>query len=153
MKRIIIIMLLAASPASAQGWSPGQQEAIDQVTRCNDGWVQSIAHKKFELFTSVCPETRDARFWYPGGAAPDPYGGQNGVWARSSAANRAVSWQDLKPVAVHIDGDVALVYFAVTWTLVPNSGEPRRAPSHRLTVFRRINGQWLMAGGTIAAAN
>ena len=101
----------------------------------------------------MCPETRDARYWYPGSKAPSPYGGPDGVWARSSAANRAVSWQDLKPVAVHIDGDVALAYYAVTWTVEPNSGEPRRNPSHRLTVFRRVNGQWLMAGGTIAAAN
>ena len=70
MKRIIItIGLLCASPVSAQSWSPDQQAAIDQVRRCNDGWVESVAHKKFELHTSVCPETRDARFWYPGSAA------------------------------------------------------------------------------------
>jgi Domain of unknown function (DUF4440) len=74
------------------------------------------------------------------------------VWSRSSAANRAVSWQDLKPISVQIDGDVALIYYSVTWTVVPMSGESRRNPSHRLTVFRRVNGQWLMAGGTIAAA-
>lgn len=59
MKRIIIIMLLAASPASAQGWSPAQQEAIDQVTRCNDGWVESIAHKKF--CTHRCAQRRAMR--------------------------------------------------------------------------------------------
>ena len=155
MKRLLIVGFLAACPASAsaQSWSPGQQAVIDQVRRCNDGWVQSIAHKKFELFTSVCPETPDARYWYPGSEAPSPYGGPDGVWGRSSAANRAVSWQDLEPIAVQIDGDVALVYYAVTWTVEPASGEPRRNPSHRLTVFRRVNGQWLMAGGTIAAAN
>jgi hypothetical protein len=80
-------------------------------------------------------------------------GGPDGVWIRSSGANRAVSWQDLKPITVQIDGDVALAYYAVTWTVVPMSGESRPNPSHRLTVFRRSNGKWLMAGGTIAAAN
>lgn len=155
MKRIIILVgvWLVASPVSAQNWSPGQQAVIDQIKRCNDGWVESIAKKAFELYATSCPETKDARFWYPGSAAPAPYGGPEGVWSRSSAANRAVSWQDLKPITVQIDGDVALIYYAVTWRVFPNSGEPRPAPSHRLTVFRRVNGLWLMAGGTIAAAN
>jgi hypothetical protein len=152
-KRILIVIgLFGASPVSAQSWSPGQQAVIDQIRRCNDGWVQSIAHKKFELFTSQCPETQDARYWYPGSAAPTPYGGPDGVWSRSAAAIRAVSWQDLKPITVQIDGDVALIYYAVTWTPVAISGEARPNPSHRLSVFRRVNGQWLMAGGTIAAA-
>jgi hypothetical protein len=155
MRRIIIVVagLLAASPVAAQNWSHEQQAVIDQIKRCNDGWVESIARKTFELYAKTCPETRDARFWYPGSAAPSQYGGPDGVWSRSSAANRAVSWQDLKAITVQIDGDVALIYYAVTWTVFPTSGESRRAPSHRLTVLRRINGQWLMAGGTIAAAN
>jgi hypothetical protein len=153
-KRVIIIVIgvLFASPVSAQLWSPGEQSVIDQITRCNDAWMESIARKTFEVYAKSCPETREARFWYPSSAAPSPYGGPDGVWSRSSAANRAVSWQDLKPITVQIDGDVALAYYAVTWTVVPHSGESRQAPSHRLTVFRRVNGHWLMAGGTIAAA-
>jgi hypothetical protein len=153
-KRIIIIVIgaLSASPVSAQGWSTEQQGVIDQITRCNDAWVESIARKAFEVYAKSCPETQEARFWYPGSAAPSPYGGPEGVWSRSSAANRAVSWQDLKPMTVQIDGDVALAYYAVTWTVFPHTGESRRNPSHRMTVFRRVNRQWLMAGGTIAAA-
>jgi hypothetical protein len=150
---MILVGLLGATPVSAQSWSSEQQAVIDQITRCNDGWVESIAQKKFELYTSVCPEKADARYWYPRSATPTPYGGPDGVWIRSSGANRAVSWQDLKPITVQIDGDVALAYYAVTWTVVPMSGESRPNPSHRLTVFRRSNGKWLMAGGTIAAAN
>jgi hypothetical protein len=154
-KRIIIVVvgLLRASPVSAQTWTHEQQAVIDQIKRCNDGWVESIARKTFELYATPCPEAPEARFWYPGSAAPMPYGGPDGVWSRSSAANRAVSWQDLKPITVQIDGDVALAYYAVTWTVFPTSGESRRNSSHRMTVFRRVNGQWLMAGGTIAAAN
>ena len=154
MKRIIFIVVawLGTSPVSAQSWSPEQQAVIDQITRCNDGWVESIARKTFELYAMACPETREARFWYPNGAAPLPYGGPDGVWSRSAAANRAVSWQDLKPVTVQVDGDVAFIYYTVTWTTVPVSGDGRPAPSRRLTVFRRVNGRWHMAGGTITAA-
>lgn len=153
MKRIIIIVVawLGTSPVSAQSWSPAQQAVIDQITRCNDGWVESIARKTFELYATSCPETRDALYWYTSLAAPIPYGGADGMWSRSSAANRGVSWRDLKPGTVHIDGDVALVYYEVTWTTEPVSGEGRPATSRRFTVFRRVNGRWLMAGGTITA--
>lgn len=154
MKRIILLTVLAATThVSAQSWSPEQQAIIDQIKRCNDGWVESVRDKRFEKFTSVCPETRDAVFWYPGSTAPARYGGSDGVWSRSSSANRAVSWADLRPVTVQVDGDLALIYFVVTWTVEPNKGEPVRRPTHRLNVFQRVNGRWLMAGGTVAAAN
>ena len=154
MKRIILLAVLAATThVSAQSWSPDEQAIIDRVKRCNDGWVESIRDKRFEKFTSVCPETRDAVFWYPGSAAPARYAGSDGVWSRFSSSLRAVTWADMRPVTVQVDGDLALIYYAVTWIPVPATGEPVRRPSHRLNVFRRVNGRWLMAGGTVAAAN
>jgi hypothetical protein len=151
MKRLFVLWLFAWSTVSADSWSPDQQAVIDQVSRCNDGWVESIAKKTFALFTSACPETPDAIYWYTGSPAPVSYGGADGMWSRSATATRAVSWRDLKPAAVQIDGDVALIYYTVTWTPEPVAGPVRSAPSRRLTVFRRVKGQWLMAGGTITA--
>ncbi len=155
MKAIVVLGLLAAcaAPVSAQTWSREQQEIIEQIRRCNDGWVASIEEKRFQAYGAVCPETRNALFWYPGSAKPAPYGGPDGVWSQSSAQNRTVSWHDMRPVTVQVDGDLAFIYYAVTWIVEANTGETRRAPSHRLTVFQRLNGRWLMAGGTIAAAN
>jgi hypothetical protein len=155
MKRTLVITaLLAWLPASpsAQNWTPAQQDLIDQVKRCNDAWSESIARKSYALYEKSCPETAEAVFWY-GGEAPARYGGAAGVWSQSSAANRAVTWTDLRPVAVQIDGETALVYYTVIWTVQPSEGEPRGNRSRRLTVFHRRDGRWLMAGGTIAPVN
>ena len=153
MKRTVLLAVLVAWPtlAQAQNWSAHQKEIIEQVRRCNDGWVASIKQKEFKTFDDVCPETSDAVFWYTSSDAPAAYGGPKGVWAGSSSQNRSVTWDDMQPVTVQIDGDLAFIYYVVTWTVEPNTGVTRRSRSRRLTVFERRDGRWLMAGGTIAA--
>ena len=137
---------------SVQGWSAAQQEIIDQVRRCNEAWVMSITEKRFEVFDAACPATEGAVFWYTTNAAPETYKGPNGLWAKSSSGNRSVSWSDLQPVAVQVNGDVAFIYYSVTWTLLPNSGQSVSHPSRRFNVFQRRNGRWLMSGGSVAPA-
>ena len=152
MNLVVLPAALAAPLAPpAQSWSPAQQEVIEQVRRCNDAWVASHVDRRFEVYDAVCPATEHAVFWYTGSEAPVTYKGPDGVWARSAAANRGYAWQDLQPVAVQVDGDVAYIYYSVTWLPEPKTGPavPRR--SRRLTVFQRRNGGWLMSGGSIAA--
>ena len=148
MYKVILSVLLS----SAQSWSSAQQEIIEQVRRCNDAWVTSIAEKRFEIYDLACPATEQAVFWYTASDRPQTYKGPNGLWAYSSSNNRAVSWRDLEPITVQVDGDLAFIYYTVTWTVVPNSGGPRPNPSRRFTVFQRRNGRWLMAGGSVAPA-
>ena len=84
------------------------------------------AEKRFEVYDSVCPATEHAVFWYTGSdETPVTYKGTTGGWARSMAANRSISWRDLQPVAVQVDGDVAYIYYSVTWIPEP---KPARRP-------------------------
>jgi hypothetical protein len=102
------------------------------------------------VFDAVCPATEQALFWYTGDETPLTYRGANGGWARSTAELRSITWQDLHPVAVQIDADVAYIYYSVTWIPQPNTGPAAARHSRRLTVFQRRNGRWLMSGGSIA---
>jgi ketosteroid isomerase-like protein len=147
MNPVIVAVLLQA----AQSWSPAQQEIIEQIKRCNDAWVASIEQKRFEVYDAVCPATEQAVFWYTARDAPVAYKGSTGLWAGSSSQNRTVSWRDLEPVSVQVDGDVAYIYYAVTWTVEPQSGPKGDNRSRRLTVFHKRNGRWHMSGGSIAA--
>ena len=147
MNAIVIVLLLQA----VQSWSPAQQEIIEQVKRCNDAWVSSIAQKQFELFDAVCPATEQAVFWYTGRDTPMPYKGSNGLWARSSSENRTVSWRELEPVTVQVDGNVAYIYYTVTWSIEPNGDQTSHNRSRRLTVFQRRDGRWHMSAGSVAA--
>ena len=106
----------------------------------------------YELFERACPETEGAVFWYTNAEKPVVYEGATGFWSGSSAANRSATWSDLQATVIQIDGDLGLIYYSVVWTVEPNTGEARSVPTRRLTVFRRRNGLWLMAGGSVAPA-
>lgn len=150
---LVVLALLAAGPVapSEQNWSPAQQEIIELIRRCNDAWVASLVDKRFEVYESACPATEQAVFWYTGSETPVTYKGPKGLWARYSTENRRASWQDLQPVAVQVDGEVAYIYYSVTWTPEPNTGPAIPRHSRRLTVFQRRNGRWVMSGGSIAS--
>jgi len=156
MNPILVLVLLASGPVelqapSAQKWSPAQQEIIDQIRRCNDAWVAAHVEKRFEVYDSVCPATEQAVFWYTGGdGTPVTYNGAKGTLAASILKTRGVSWKDLQPVAVQVDGDVAYIYYSVTWIPEPETGPASPRPSRRLTVFQFRGDRWLMSGGSIA---
>ena len=150
---VFVLLVTWSISGSAQNWSNEQQELIEQVKRCNNGWSESIKQQNYELFEKVCPETAGAVYWYTSAEEPVRYDGATGLWRRSADANRRATWADLQPTVIQIDGDLGLVYYSVAWTVEPKAGEARRNPSRRLTVFRRRNGQWLMAGGSISAVN
>ncbi len=149
----ILIFALAAAPmlAEAQDWSPAQQEIIDVIARCNDGWSQSLAAKEFQIFATVCPESPATVFWYTGRDTPIKYSGETGLWRLAAASGAVYSWSRLVPKTVDVNGDLALIYFDVTWVVEPPTGEKRTNPSRRLTVLRRTDGHWTLVGGAITA--
>lgn len=149
---VFVLLMAWSTSGTAQSWSSEQQELIAQVKRCNDGWSESIKQKKFDLFQTACPETASAVYWYTNAERPVKYEGGTGFWRGSADANRSATWADLQPTDIQINGDLGLIYYSIVWTVETKTGETRPAPSRRLTVFRRVGKQWLMAGGSIAAA-
>lgn len=143
------LLAFVASAAMGQSFSPDQQAVIDQLLRCHDGWSAAVAEKRLERFTDVCPHTESALWWYTDIEQPGTFrqvwdGGLQGGIVRNP-------WRDLLPVAVVIDGDIALVYFEVTWQPSTAGGETRTVRSRRLTVFQRQNDEWAQIGGAIAS--
>jgi len=148
---VCALLMAWSTSGSAQSWSREQLELIAAVERCNDGWSESIKHKKFELFQTACPETASAMYWYTNAQKPVKYEQATGAWRGSADANRSATWADLQPIVIQIDGDLGLIYYSVVWTVEPNAGDRRQSPTRRLTVFRRVGQRWLMAGGSIAS--
>jgi hypothetical protein len=145
------VILSIAVTAAAQDRSADEQALLDIVAACNDGWSASVEHNDHALFASACPFEPDGIYWYTAGG-PDPvtYTAADGFWSRSAGNNRRVLWRDLEPVAVRIYGDLALVYFTVTWIVEPYDGETTENPSRRVAAFRRDDAGWIMVGGSIA---
>ena len=153
MKPMSVLVLWALFCAAfGQGSSDDAETLLDVIRQCNDGWRASIEAKDHAKFSRVCAFEKDALFWYPTDAPPVTYGEQD-IWRTSSELNRRVTWDDLQLVATQIYGDVALVYYTVAWTTESTSGERATNVSRRVTVLQRTNGQWVLVGGTIAAAS
>jgi ketosteroid isomerase-like protein len=155
MNLTVVLALVASGLAAppAQRWSPAQQEIIEQIRRCNDAWVASYVARRFEVYDAVCPATDQALFWYTGSEAPVRYKGPDGLWARATSEQTSIRWEALQPVAVQVDGDIAYIYYSVTWIPQPKKGAAVPRPSRRLTIFQRRDGRWLMSGGSIAVVN
>jgi len=139
------IASIAALTASSQSGTPEQEAVIDQIRRCNDAWTASVAEKRYEVFSAACPHEEGALWWYPD-VEPRPF---RAVWDNSVRLAR-ITWRDLEPVAVTIDGDLALVYYVVTWSPTAITGESAQVTTRRLTVVRRRDGAWVQMGGSIA---
>jgi len=148
-KSVILLLTLLANvaPCAAQTLSPRQQEVVDALTRCFDGWVQSFVDRAFSTFANACPQTDEPAYWYTENEEPVAYGGPSGLWAGLVGETSRYAWKDLHPISVLVDDDMALIYFTVTWSRTPISGAAVEATTRRMNVFRRRDGAWRMMAG------
>lgn len=50
---------------------------------------------------------------------------------------------DIQEISVH--GDVAYLWSHLAVTVTPRGGDPIRRAGHTLTIFRKVDGRWLLA--------
>ncbi len=149
-RHFLVWLLVAATSAAAQdSFTPEQRVVIDQIERCYDAWSASVAEQRYERFAADCPHDEGSLWWYTNADGPGTF---RQVWnAGSQAGIVKNTWHDMKPVAVAIDGDLALVHIEVTWQPSNAAGDTLAVPSRRLTVLRRRADTWVQVGGSIAS--
>lgn len=149
---LLLSSLFGFAVASMGQQTVNREDAVlDQIRACNDGWVESIKRDDFAAFESVCPREPDAWFWYQNREAPVALGGADGLWTAQSPQMRDIAWENLELVRMRFVGDLALVYYTVTWIPEMVDAEPVRLRSRRFTVLHQVDGVWVQAGGTIMA--
>lgn len=150
-KVVLAAAAFLGAPLTVHGQSAldEEQELLEAIRRCNDGWVASMEQEDFEVFANACPHEPDGLFWYTFTEAPVTYGGPDGWWQSSFEAS-GLSWKDLRLVDLRIHDDWAFVHYTVTWIIEDAEGEATPNPSRRLTAFRHQNGQWVMVGGSVS---
>ncbi len=104
------------------------------------------------MYTNACPTDDNALWWYATSEEPGVLGGPNGMWRSASSQLAGVTWHSFEAVAVQIFGDIALVYYAVTWAPELPTGTVMQIPSRRTTTFQRRGNTWLQVGGMIGYA-
>jgi hypothetical protein len=136
--------------AAAQPWTSDQQELLDLVAQCNDGWAESHREDDFRIFVEACPELPGAMAWYTGSPARVQYSANDEFWSGANRSGAEFSWEFQEPIDIFVDRDVAAVYFPVVWTIEAPDGTTVRVPSRRMSTLVRRNGRWLFAASSIA---
>jgi len=147
----LIFILLIPFAALAQNWTTEQQEVIDHIKSCWDGWVKALEEKNFDIWAEVCPFDEDAAYWFTFSGTPAIGTGiqKRGLTGGLFLKWKKVDWLDLRPISIKIDGDVALVHFYGVWVEEDYKGEVSQTEDKRFEVFRKKDGQWTFIGGMV----
>ena len=126
---------VVSTGATAQKWSPAEQEIIDRAKQCSDLW-ESQGWGKAWLTECAHP---DFRYWSNESVAPE-----GRAWIEKLARPRSgKAFAEQRPVHVAVYGDMA--YMFSHWIAVNENTSGVRTPVQRQTtdLFRREGGKWL----------
>ena len=145
------LLFLMATPAVAQQWTAEEQEVIDTMAMCWDAWTAAIPNETTDYFFRTCQPDEDALFWWTTEGAPQSYDFVRRNWDLISEDDD--TWADIRPVAIRMFGDVAIVYLYGYWRANTADGVVI-TEYQRTEVYQRRDSDWIFIGaqGTPAAA-
>jgi len=147
---VVALALGCATPAQAQQWTAEQQEVLEFITGCWDAWVEALADETPDRFFEACPQDDDVLFWSTDDGAP---GGMRNVYRNWDYWREVdVDWADMRPIAVNIFGDVAIVYMYGYWIANTPDG-PVTTEYKRTEVFQRRDEGWHFIGAQSTPAS
>jgi hypothetical protein len=152
---IVTINLLMFGAGYAQHWTAEEQEVLAHIRTCWKGWQQAADSKELSAWTKVCPSLEGFGYWLPGEGAPLVGSDAMNRWVDSGTERmfyKHVSWNDVRPQAITISNNTALVHFYALFAFEDSEGKPQRLEEKRFEVFQKINGIWTFAGGMITPA-
>ena len=137
------LALLVAAPAFAQQWTAEEQEVLDTITMCWDAWVAALADETPDHFYETCRIDEDQLFWDTSSGAPEGQRMVHRTW--NNWRQLGGNWADMRPVAIRIFGDVAIVYLYGYWTVKTPDGLVT-TEYKRTEVFQRRDDGWTGIG-------
>lgn len=149
---VAVLLTLAAPPAGAQQWSETQREVMTAMEQCWDAWQQAVQAKQFGTWADRCLASAEVRFWWTEWSSPNTTrelerGMSRGLFTWGLTR---WDWSALRPLAITIDGDMALVFVSSHWQREDTKGTVSFLENRRFEVWKRIQGQWKQLGGMAA---
>ncbi len=114
-----------------------------QIRELVSAWLKATKEKDPDTVLRLM--TDDVRFLVPG---HPPFGKDEfEKAARSQASDDAPSYDAASSIQeIHIEGSTAYAIAELTLLTTPKDGSPAtKRAGHTLTIFRKINGRWLLA--------
>jgi hypothetical protein len=150
--RIVLVFVFAFAnisfAAQSPKWSPEQQEVIDHIIGAWNAWMEAVEKNNPEIWTARAPTIEGgASWWLTTTGAPRDIA----AWFRRNIAlvrEEAPKWIDLRPLAVIVHGDVAVVQFYGYWQYTTKTGR-EVVEQKRMEVFKKIAGKWTLLAGQV----
>lgn len=136
--------LLGPTALQAQQWDEQQREVLDAVLECWDLWMDAVQQGTPDPWLDNC-QADEVTFWIGTEGSPilddteflrRNWGGVVGV---------DLGWVDLRPIAIRVHDDVAVLHFYGLWRLPGDEVEEWR----RTEVWRMIDGRWRQWAGHV----
>jgi len=139
----LLVAVLTPSPASAQQWSPEQQEVIDSIKACWDIWMDALEADDPDIFFDAC-DVGGTTYWWTMHNAPTTPETDRRNWDRYRDTD--TGWSDMRPVSVTVFGSVAVVHLYGYWLANTATGEVV-TEQMRTEFWQKRDGRWLFLGG------
>lgn len=135
----LAIVFVVMSPVVAQEWSAEQKEV----------WSGEVAYWKAVAdrdLASVLAYTHDSyRGWYFGSALPGSKEGVKAEWSHSFPATK-VFYHEVKPVAILVHGNTAVVHYILSYHVTNEKGEHETGESRWTDALIKEGGKWMLLG-------
>ena len=105
---VIALVLSSFVTATAQQWSPEQQEVIDNLEECWDIWQDNVKSGSPEGWISECA-TPDLTYWVSSDSAPLNNDYNRRTWGVDSGTGG--DWVDIRPISITVLDDIAVLHF------------------------------------------
>jgi ketosteroid isomerase-like protein len=134
---VVLLLVLASGPASAQTWTPDQQE----IWKLEDAmWLRDTAHDLTWIDTYLHP---DATSW--GIDTPVPRNRASVTrWDKYEYASSTVLEHELFPLSITITGDVAVVHYRYQMAIENYKKEREIVTGRYSDVLIKSAGRWLL---------
>lgn len=139
---LILGVSLFSTPLVAQEWSAEQREVLQFVDGCWEAWARSVEAHDDSIWRSACRPAENLKWWWMPDPVPETFDTLERQFAWQVENIERVVWWDVRPIAVQLAGDVAIVMLYSEGSWVGTDGEPFNFGSKRLEVFERDGSNW-----------
>lgn len=149
---LIVLSLLVVFPpaASAQRWTPAEQEIVTLSKKCWDAWAETVNKRNLGIWLETCKPSEDLAGWWTTDGALWTLEADKRSFDQLVRGAFHFGWENLQPLEIRIYGDVALFWVYVTYGQEDASGKRTRYEDKRFEVFRRLDGTWRWTGAMVS---
>ena len=138
-----VFALFLCQPLSAQQWSAEEQGVLDDLAECWDIWMDGIRDGTPDRWITEC-STPNSTYWGAQDGAPVNNDFIRRTWGTISGQD--LGWVDIRPVALSISDDIAVLHFYGYWQ-APGPDGATITEAKRTEVFRQLDGRWKLISG------